>query len=185
MTSTVVSPPLFSASPSEPVRDVLEQLGPFPLIRQIIDDWFELIHSVAPILHRAQFLSRLENGDATRDLEFCGLVVSICAATVVSLKRRSSAQYGSVTFERCIGVVKDNQLLESRVSFTLEWCQAKYNLGCALGASTGLDDALGFRFMSEAVMGVKYLLYYELPTMSLVAQQLLKRLYWLIFAGLW
>lgn len=183
--SSILSPSIYSTSPSEPVGNALEQLGPSSLIRQIIDDWFELIHSVAPILHRGQFLGRLENGDATRDLEFCGLVVSICAATTVSLKRRSSAQYGSITFERCLEIVKENKLLESKDNFSLEWCQAKYNLGCALGAEREIDDPSGFRFMSEAVMGVKYLLYYKLSTMSLVSQQLLKRLYWLIFAGLW
>jgi hypothetical protein len=182
--SSILSP-LYSKSPCEQVGDILEHLGPFSLIRRIIDDWFELIHSVAPILHRGKFLERLGNGDASRDLEFCGLVVSLCAATVASLKRRSSAQYGSVTFERCLEVVKEYQLLESRDTFTLEWCQAKYNLGCALGAERGLDNPSCFRFMSEAVMGVKYLTYYELPTLCLVSQQLLKRLYWLVFAGLW
>lgn len=82
-------------------------------------------------------------------------------------------------------MVKENQLLESKAIFTLEWCQAKYNFGCALGAEMGLDNQMGFRFMSDAVMGIKYLVYYELPQMSLVDQQLLKRLYWLVFVGLW
>lgn len=183
--SSVLSPSIYSTSPSEPPCNILEQLGQFSLIEQIIDDWFELIHSVAPILHRGQFLKRLTDGDASRDLEFCGLVISVCAATVVSLKRRSTAQYGSITFERCLEVVKDNHLLDSNDSFTLEWCQAKYNFGCAMGAQRGLDDPSGFRLLSEAVAGVKYLIYYKLPTWPLISQQLLKRLYWLLFAGLW
>jgi hypothetical protein len=167
------------------VGEVLEQLGQLSQIRQIIDDWFELIHSVAPIVHRGQFLRRLANGDASRDPEFCGLVISVCAATVVSLKRRSNAQYGSVTFERCLEVVKQNRLLEDKDAFTLQWCQAKYNLGTTLTAERGPGNPLAFRFISEAVMGVKYLIYNELSAMPLVSQELLKRLYWLLFAGLW
>jgi hypothetical protein len=165
--------------------DILEQLGPFSLIKQIIDDWFELIHSVAPILHRGQFLGRLESGATLRDLEFCGLVVSVCAATVVSLKRRSYAQYGSVTLERCLKVVKDNRLLEGKDTFTLEWCQAKYNFCSATAAERGVDDPSGIRFMSEAATGVKYLIYYEISEMPILSQQLLKRLYWMLFAALW
>lgn len=181
---SVTSPSLFSNSPSEPPADILDQLGPPVLIRQIIDDWFELIHSVAPILYRSHFLKRLSNGDSRHDPEFCGLVISVCAATVVSLKRRSSSHYGAVTFDRCVEIISENRLLDSGQIFTLEWCQAKYNLGAARGGEKGLDDHPGFRFMSEAVMGVKYLIYYKLPNMTMLEQQLLKRLYWLIFAGL-
>jgi hypothetical protein len=82
-------------------------------------------------------------------------------------------------------VIKDNQLLDGDQKFTLEWCQAKYNLGATVGAEGGLDNPSAFRYMSEAVMGVKYLTYYDMPAFPLVSQQLLKRLYWLIFAGLW
>lgn len=183
--SSILSPSLSSTSPSEPCSNILEQLGSSSLIRRIIEDWFELIHSVAPILHRGQFLKRLEDGDASRDLEFCALVISVCAATVVSLKRRSTAQYGSVTFERCLEVVRDNRLLVGSDGFTLEWCQANYNFGCAMGDNRGLDDSSAFRFLGEAVSGVKYLVYYKLATWPLLSQQLLKRLYWLLFAGLW
>ena len=93
--------------------------------------------------------------------------------------------YGSVTTERCIAIIKRNGLLEKNQKFTLEWCQAKYNLATTILAERGMDNADGFRSMSDAVMGVKYLIYYELPGLPFVSQQLLKRLYWLIFAALW
>ena len=176
---------MHSTSPSELTSEVLAQLGPSSLVRQIIDDWFEFIHSVAPILHRGQFLSRLEADDALRDSEFCALVISVCAATVVSLKRRSCAQYGSVTLERCLKLVQENRLLEGKDNFSLEWCQAKYNFGSATMAESRFDDASSFRFMGEAVIGVKYLIFYELSKMPLVSQQLLKRLYWMLFAAVW
>jgi hypothetical protein len=153
------------------------------VVAQIIDDWFELIHSVAPLLHRGHFLGRLSNGDATTDKEFCGLVISICAATVGSLKRKSSTNYGTVTVERCLEIIKLNCLLEGKLDFSLEWCQAKYNMGTALLAERGMEDIEGFRIYSEAVMGVKFMIYYRLREMPFSSQQLLKRLYWLLFAG--
>jgi hypothetical protein len=124
-------------------------------------------------------------GDADRDAGFCGLVISLCAATIASLKRKCSASYGSITVERCLDVVDRHNLLSSNRVFTLEWCQSKYNLGVAVSSERGLDDAEGFRYLSEATMGVRYLVCHSLPTMDLVSQQHLKRLYWLIFAGLW
>ncbi|CZR68907.1 uncharacterized protein PAC_18808 [Phialocephala subalpina] len=181
---SVTSPSIYSESPSELSLNVLDQLGPSTLIRQIIDDWFQLIHSVAPILHRGHFLRRLSDGDASHDPEFCGLVISICAATVASLKRRSSSHYGAVALDRGVELINGNRLLETGQSFTLEWCQAKYNLGVACGAGRGLDNQSSFRYLSEAVMGVKYLIYYKLPNMSIWEQQLVRRLYWMIFAGL-
>jgi hypothetical protein len=48
-----------------------------------------------------------------------------------------------------------------------------------------MDDATSFAFMAEAVAGVKYLVYYELENMSFLSQQLLMRLYWLLFAAQW
>lgn len=173
------------ASPTASKPDFLSHLGQPVVIQKIINDWFELIHSVAPLLCRAKFLKRLEAGDALVDREFCGLVISICAATVASLRRKSSTNYENVTVERCLEIIKENGLLEGERNFSLEWCQAKYNLASSLSAELGMDDLDGFRFMSEAVMGVKYLIYYKLPTADFCYQQLLKRLYWLIFAGLW
>ncbi|KAH8652645.1 hypothetical protein BGZ60DRAFT_533508 [Tricladium varicosporioides] len=171
-------------SPQTANTDVLGELGPPSLIRQIIDDWFSLIHSVAPLLHRGQFLSRLENGETAHDPEFCGLVISICAATVASLKRKSCTNYGEVTVEKCSEVISRNRLLEGKEKMTLEWCQAKYNLSTAIGSERGMDTSDPFRFIGEASLGVKYLLYHEVAGMELLRRELLKRLYWLIFAGI-
>ncbi len=151
----------------------------------MIDDFFERLHCVAPLLHRGQFLRRLENGDTAHDLEFCALVISICAATVTSLRRKASTSYDFVTVERCCEVINKNRLLKRKAKFTLEWAQANYNLGVARYSEIGLGDVMGFQYFSDSVMSVKYLIYYEMPNMSFVTQQLLKRLYWLLFAGNW
>ncbi len=151
----------------------------------MIDDFFELIHCVAPLFHRGQFLRRLENGDTDHNLEFCALVISVCAATVTSLRRKACARYDFVTVERCCEVISRNRLLERKAKFTLEWAQANYNLGVARCSEIGMGDAMGFQYFGDSVMAVKYLIYYEMPNMSFISQQLLKRLYWLLFAGNW
>lgn len=128
-------------------------------------------------------MERLERGDADTDPTFCGLVISLCAATVASLRRICSANYGMITVEKCLEMVKQHDLLASRGSFSLEWCQAKYELGATTGAERGLDDVVYFRHLSEATMGIRYLIHHELATMDLISQQELKRLYWLMFCG--
>jgi hypothetical protein len=173
--------PLANASNPSP----FEQLGPLAIIQQIAHDWFELVHSVCPILHRASFLNRLTASDAARDPAFSALVVSLCAAAIASLKRKSSTYYGIITVQRCLRVVEEIGLGRPNQKFSLEWCQTKYNLAVALSSEAGMDDATSFAFMAEAVAGVKYLVYYELENMSFLSQQLLMRLYWLLFAAQW
>lgn len=181
----IIAQSVLSPSPRAQAHGVLEELGPLPIITHLVDDWFEVIHSVAPILHRRRFLQRLSSGDAESDAGFCGLVISLCAATIASLKRKCSASYGTITVEKCVDVIERHNLLGANRGFTLEWCQSKYNLGVAVGSERGLDDAEGFRYLGEATMGVRYLVCQALQSMDFVEQQLLKRLYWLLFAGLW
>jgi hypothetical protein len=65
--STSAPAPIVSCSSSIIVSSVLDEIAPTTVIRHIIDDWFDVIHSVCPIYHHANFLRRLENGDTTRD----------------------------------------------------------------------------------------------------------------------
>lgn len=168
-------------SPSAP-STFFDQLGPVTVIEQIVHDWFELVHSVCPILHRTSFMKRLTNGEVAHEPGFLALVASLCAATIASLRRKSSTYYGIITVQRCLQVVEQVGIGRK---FSLEWCQTKYNLAVALSSEAGMDDANSFGFMAEAIAGVKYLVYYELENMTFLSQQLLKRLYWLIFAAQW
>lgn len=151
----------------------------------MIHDWFDLIHSVCPIFHRGIFLTRLASGEAAQDGIFAALVISVCAATSASLKRKSSKDYGIVTVQRCVDAVEEIERQAGRFPLSLEWCQLKYHLSVSLGSEKSLDDADSFRLLAESVAGVKYLVYYRMQDMDTVSQQLLKRLYWLLFVALW
>jgi hypothetical protein len=162
----------------------IHRLAPLHVIEQIVHSWFEQIHSVAPFLHRRAFLTRLRSTEATQDGTFAALVVSLCAATIASLRRKSSQDYGTlVNPERCWEVIDEMNMHQMpRRHFTLEWCQMKYNLSVS---NHLINDAQCFTSMSEAVIGIKYLIHYEMPNMTSASQELLKRLYWLVFAAGW
>ncbi|KAJ4373199.1 hypothetical protein N0V83_003492 [Neocucurbitaria cava] len=111
----------------------LELIAPVPTIHQIINDWFDWIHPVAPILHR--------------------------------------------------NLADHLALWSSASKITLERTLTLYNLSSAVHHEYGIDSSLTHRFSGEASVGVKYLLHQELDEMPFVDQQILKRLYWLVFAG--
>ncbi|KAF5023283.1 hypothetical protein F66182_4664 [Fusarium sp. NRRL 66182] len=163
----------------------LAMFAPEPLVVKMLDDWFSMIHSLAPTLVRRRFMRRLRGGVADVDAVFCGLVVSICAATKATLPRRD---YGLVTVDYCAEFLDTHDLLRCRFgqgSFTLDWCIAMYNMGTAMGATTatGLSNMRAYHALSEAAAGARYLAYYRAHDHDEIGQQILRRLIWLLFAA--
>lgn len=167
--------------------------GGFPLsfapqeaVSRAIDDWFEKIHPVAPILPRRRFLRRYVEGEATQNPIFCGLVASICAATAATLPRE---HYGPITVTSSVDFIERNRLLVGGFfqapSSTLDWCISMYNLGTALSSVSGADlsDKRSYHGLSEAAMGTRYLAYYCMPQLDYVEQQLTRRLFSLLYVG--
>ncbi|KAK1967314.1 glycoside hydrolase [Colletotrichum sublineola] len=151
----------------------------------MLHDWFEKVHALAPVLHRRRFMHRLRAGEANTDRTFCALVVTVCAATAATLRR---ADYGHVTVEWCLDFIEGHHLLEHGIrkpSYSLDWCIAMYNIGTSASSMNeeGLGDMGSFHGMSEAGAGVRYLVYYRMADLDMSEQQLLKRLFWLIFAA--
>lgn len=162
----------------------LDLVAPRPVLDHMIRDWFDWIHPLAPLLHPDQFRARIAQQYAGQPSEpsFVILVSSVCAATVASLRRRRDL-YGGVTVEGCLALAENLGLWSRAGTITLEWTTAMYNFSSAQYMEHGIDSALSFRLAAEAVIGLRYQLYYELPRMPFLDQQLLKRLYWLVFAG--
>lgn len=163
---------------------VLQRFAPAEVIDRMTEDWFERSHAIAPILFRRRYLRRLRTGVADIDPTFCGLVISTCAATQSTLPRRD---YSPVTLSRCISFIEDFQLLPcgiGRPSYSVEWCAAMYNMGIAVAAMSpkGAAEVRSFHAISESTTAVRYLAYYRMAELDHVEQQLLKRLFWLLFA---
>ncbi|KAK6227493.1 c6 zinc finger domain containing protein [Colletotrichum tabaci] len=163
----------------------LASFAPDDLVRRMLDDWFEKVHALAPVLHRRRFMHRLTTGEANSDRTFCALVVSVCAATVATLRR---TDYGPVTVEGCLDFIEEHHLLDHglrKPCYSLDWCIAMYNIGTSASSmnENGLGDMGSFHGMSEAAAGARYLAYYRMADLDMSEQQLLKRLFWLIFAA--
>ncbi|CAI4212713.1 unnamed protein product [Parascedosporium putredinis] len=60
-----------------------------------------------------------------------------------------------------------------------------YNTGVAMGSvfDSYFSDRRCYHALSEAAMGIRYLLYYCVQELDLVERQLARRLYWLLFAA--
>jgi hypothetical protein len=164
-------------------QHALSLIAPPEVLQNIFDDWFNWIHPVAPILHRTLFMRQIQ-GDHTPDAHvsesFLLLVASICAATYSSLPRRRHF-YGTVTVARCLELAERFSIWSSSQPITLERALIMYNF--SVHNAQSIDSSLTFRLTGEASVCVKYLLQYKLDSMTFMDQQILKRLYWLVFAG--
>ena len=110
-------------------------------------------------------------------------MVSIICATCATLRRRSHNDYDGVTAESCYEVIELDGLLPSNGPYSLDWCVAKYNLSASSHALPTLPLAQANRYTTDAQLGVKHLLHHGAAQMSLIDDQLLKRLYWLLIVG--
>lgn len=113
---------------------------------------------------------------------FLILVASLCAAVVASLRRRRGL-YDAVTVDGCFDIAERLGLWNRHRRITLDWVLAMYNFSSATHHEHGIGYPLAHRLSAETAMGVKFLLYHDFRTMSLLDQQILKRLYWLVYAG--
>ena len=178
-----------ASTPTSPTTLGLEALAEFATIEHVLSDWFELVHPVAPIVHRDTFLRQLRDAEVSHSPGFVNLVFSLCAATVATLRRRSSA-YGLITVERCYELARQNEMAQAQTSdplsnITLEWCQTKYNFAVSLSPVRGIDSPVPQMLMAEATTGTGYLLHYAADSQPFLIRELLRRLYWLCFAGQW
>ncbi|KAM5342094.1 hypothetical protein ACJ41O_015125 [Fusarium nematophilum] len=172
-------------SPSDASSPPLSAFASGEVISRLLADWFDKIHPVAPILLRRRFLRRLHSGEADANPIFCALVVSVCAATRATLPR---GDHNPMTVEHCVEFLDRHGLLVNRFSqrsFSLDWCTAMYNMGTVISAvsESGLSDMRSYHALSEAASGVRYLAYYCLHELDEAEQQLLRRLFWLLFAA--
>lgn len=161
-----------------------QTLASFEVVRQIISDWFGWIHPVAPLLHQDHFMQRLATSQFSSENtpSFLMLVASICAATIASLRRRRHL-YQNLTVESCLAFAERLGVWSPSATITVERSIAVYNFGSALHHEHGIDSPISHRLMTEAAMSVKFLIHQSIDTMAFMEDQLLKRLYWLIYAG--
>lgn len=168
----------------EPERYDLSLIAPYRVVEQIIDDWFKFIHPVAPLFRRAQITEMIQASyrDVAPEASRFLLVASICAATCASLPRRRH-NHGAVTVESCLELTDRLKFWSTASPITLDRALTVYNFQCAVACVQGIDAPLTSRLCGESSVGVKHLVQNELDCMTFGDQQVLKRLYWLVFAA--
>jgi len=111
--------------------------------------------------------------------------VSVCCATVATLRAKTVAYASMITVEKCWNIISAVDKLRGPLPISLTRCQWKYNLAVSTYRDRGLDDEVPQMLMAEVVGLVGRLTHYEAPKMSLGDQELCKRLAWLCFAAQW
>lgn len=175
----------FDTLPGLPVTFSLDELAPASVVRQAVNDWFKLVHPVAPILHRDSFIRQLDAPSTTQNLDFLLLVVSICSATVSTLRRSAGLYAGMITVERCFQIVSTINHARGPLPISLTRCQMKYNMAASLTQDRGMDNETVQLLITESMAMTGYLLHYEVQNLSISDRELVKRLFWLCFAGQW
>lgn len=117
---------------------------------------------------------------ATDQQVFGALVISVCAVTISTLRRKSFESYPDLSFGRCIEVIEQGNLLQSR-HITLDWCIAWYNIASAIEVADGVGSYRSYRAIREAMTGVNWLLGYVGGEQTPANKECLKRLYWLLY----
>lgn len=153
------------------------------MVERLLTDWFELVHPVAPILHRDTFMKRFYQYSNETDQDFSALVVSICSATVATLRRTATAYANMITVDKCWSIISAIHHLRGPLPSSLIRCQWKYNMAVSTFQERGMDDEVPQLLMAEVTGMVGRLMHYNLPDMSLRDGELCKRLFWLCFAG--
>lgn len=130
-------------------------------------------------------MRRFNDRSAETDLDFDALVVSVCSATVSTLRRTAPSYASMITVEKCWNIITSFEQLRGPLPPTLTRCQWKYNMAASTVQERGLDDEVPQILMGEAGVIVSRLIHYNLSSLSLRDQELSKRLFWLLFAGQW
>lgn len=159
---------------------ILSDLGQDCLARQAIDDWFQSIHPLIPVLHRRRFLSRLQDGEMDNNPAFLAMVISIVAVTSASLSHKGVPVHDTVLPLRCARLINEYDLLNPDTC-TIDWCVAHYNLAWALVCHLGLPDWRVFRTIKSCMTGVQWFLLYNREK-SGYDTEIAKRLYSLLIS---
>lgn len=163
---------------------VLAILGPESLVEKILNNWFQYLLPLHPILYRHHFFTRLAAGEANRNPEFLALVLSICAVTSSTYSREDETNYGVLTAERCVELIEDNDLLKTSTC-TMDGCIVPYLMACALVRHKGFQDFRVFRTIKSAMANTQWFLFYNTREEVLHDREMAKRLYWLLATWDW
>lgn len=132
-------------------------------------------------------MERINAGESQTNPAFYGAVLGVCAATIATLPRR---EFGSITAQACIDYIYQKGLVQGgfeKCLYSLDWCISMYTIAIALAtiSRSHLTMMRAYHALTEAFAGVRYLAFFSMQDLDFLEQQLLIRLFWVLFAGSW
>lgn len=104
---------------------------------------------------------------------------------MTTLRRRSSNHASILTVEKCEALIKTIDRHRDPSLINLAKCITVYNLSVALSTLRGMDHPSTQIEMSKAMAMTGHIVHYDMPQLPMLKKELLKRLYWLLFAANW
>ena len=85
---TYVAQTLASLSQQTLSRHTAESICPFPIIRELVGDYFTYIHPLIPLPHEPSFMENLDSREDCRNPRFLALLASMIGCLVASFPRK-------------------------------------------------------------------------------------------------
>ncbi|KAK4221554.1 hypothetical protein QBC38DRAFT_513505 [Podospora fimiseda] len=213
ITPTPHNPPnaLLSISGCQDTQMVLdaEMIAPFPVLTQLVDDFFTYIHPLAPFPHEPTFRHSFLNREDRTNRDFLALLASMVGVLVASFPRTARLRLQSqppginlypkaiTLIERCrdIALAARGQSFYAKEDVTVYDAATSYFLGLAAGYMMQMKVCK--RFMAETMAFIREMGYhkprdmgsnnygitYRGPPFNHIEDQLGKRIFWCMFLG--
>ncbi|KAK4161592.1 hypothetical protein QBC43DRAFT_243119 [Cladorrhinum sp. PSN259] len=202
---------LMSISGGQDTQMVLdaEMIAPFPVLAQLVDDFFTYIHPLAPFPHEPTFRHSFANREDRTNRDFLALLASMVGVLVASFPRTARLRIKSqphgismypkavTLIERCreIALAARGQNFYLKEDATVYDAATSYFLGLAAGYLMQMKVCK--RFMAETMTLIREMGYhkprdmgsnnygitYRGPPFNHIEDQLGKRIFWCMFLG--
>lgn len=191
------------------VLDAEMLIAPFPVLAQLVDDFFTYIHPLAPFPHEPTFRHSFVNREDRNNRDFLALLASMIGVLVASFPRTArlrlkSQPHGINMYPKAIALIercRDVALAARTHSFyvkedvTVYDAATSYFLGLAAGYMMQMKVCK--RFMSETMNFIREMGYhkprdmgsnnygitYRGPPFNHIEDQLGKRIFWCMLLG--
>ncbi|KAG7112374.1 hypothetical protein HYQ45_006850 [Verticillium longisporum] len=160
-------------------------------LKMIIDDFFDRVYPVLPIVHVATYQAAFDARRYETDPVFLRLTISLCAATVASIPRRITV-YGSSLYAD-VGQMVDRAsqlILLSRLGSEPMWQDQPtmdtmlVSLALTIAALYAGRTASGWSYAGEAILYFRALELYKKASyvrFTPIEAEMCKRAFWLLF----
>ncbi len=169
----------------------IEHLCSIEIFDRIINDYFEEIYVIAPIIHIPSFKQGLLTYQYTSDPNFLRLCLSICAMTIASLpKKITSYDFGYYTTAKDMVSRACHLVTASRIATAPDWAEeaTANEMICSLLLGTAChyteSPRKGWLYINESIQCCRNLGLYSpagYQDLEIREQEINKRAFWMLY----